>query len=489
MQISGHYSSSFGSEIEDSGVRHGAPREPDLSMKSSYDSSTEIGRPKLQSRNSISLKAQAVASGFVGCFVPRSCITGNDADREVGMPDTSDYSSTSSSKLSTSSSNYRYRTQSSYGKSETRQERIIFSIEEINKATSNFAIENRIGQGAFGAIYKGKLKDGSLIAVKQDKKNMNHMHVSVEFKSEIEILSQVEHSNLVRLLGYLETDRERLMVVEYVSNGNLREHLDGRQCSFPYTEIHIDSERKSIEHYQVMQFYAGTRGSGLEIGDRLNIAIDVAHAIAYMHTYADHPIIHRDVKASNILLTEKLRAKVADFGFARLAEEDPEKTHISTQIKGTAGYLDPEYLRTYQLTEKSDVYSFGVLLVEMISGRRPIERNRASRERMTTRWAIRRFKEGGVATAMDPRVRRNPASVGAAERVLGLAERCLAEERKSRPAMKECAEVLWGIRRDYQLMLKPRTVTASAPSSSLTAIEEREEVSGSGEYKSAKKMA
>ncbi|XP_042403772.1 calmodulin-binding receptor-like cytoplasmic kinase 2 [Zingiber officinale] len=459
MQISGHYSSSFGSEIEDSGVRHGAPREPDLSMKSSYDSSTEIGRPKLQSRNSISLKAQAVASGFVGCFVPRSCITGNDADREVGMPDTSDYSSTSSSKLSTSSSNYRYRTQSSYGKSETRQERIIFSIEEINKATSNFAIENRIGQGAFGAIYKGKLKDGSLIAVKQDKKNMNHMHVSVEFKSEIEILSQVEHSNLVRLLGYLETDRERLMVVEYVSNGNLREHLDG------------------------------TRGSGLEIGDRLNIAIDVAHAIAYMHTYADHPIIHRDVKASNILLTEKLRAKVADFGFARLAEEDPEKTHISTQIKGTAGYLDPEYLRTYQLTEKSDVYSFGVLLVEMISGRRPIERNRASRERMTTRWAIRRFKEGGVATAMDPRVRRNPASVGAAERVLGLAERCLAEERKSRPAMKECAEVLWGIRRDYQLMLKPRTVTASAPSSSLTAIEEREEVSGSGEYKSAKKMA
>ncbi|XP_074580778.1 calmodulin-binding receptor-like cytoplasmic kinase 1 [Curcuma longa] len=363
------------------------------------------------------------------------------------------------SKLSTSSSNYRYRTQSS--KSETQQQRLIFSIEEINKATSNFAIENRIGQGAFGAIYKGKLKDGSLIAVKQDKKNMNDKYVvSVEFKSEIEILSQVEHSNLVRLLGYLETDRERLMVVEYVSNGNLREHLDG------------------------------TRGSGLEIGDRLNIAIDVAHAIAYMHTYADQPIIHRDIKASNILLTEKLRAKVADFGFARLVEEDPEKTHVSTQIKGTAGYLDPEYLRTYQLTEKSDVYSFGVLLVEMISGRRPIERNRASRERMTTRWAIRRFKEGGVATAMDPRVRRNPASVEAAERVLGLAERCLAEERKSRPAMKECAEVMWGIRRDYQLMLKPRTVTAPAPSSSLTAIEE-EVVSGSGETgkKSAKKMA
>lgn len=110
-----------------------------------------------------------------------------------------------------------------------------------------------------------------------------------------------------------------------------------------------------------------------------------------MFDLADQPIIHRDIKASNILLTEKLRAKVADFGFARLVEEDPEKTHVSTQIKGTAGYLDPEYLRTYQLTEKSDVYSFGVLLVEMISGRRPIERNRASRERMTTRWVVPSF--------------------------------------------------------------------------------------------------
>ena len=102
--------------------------------------------------------------------------------------------------------------------------------------------------------------------------------------------------------------------------------------------------------------------------------------------HADHPIIHRDIKASNILLNEKLRAKVADFGFARLAAEDPDATHISTQVKGTAGYLDPEYLRTYQLTEKSDVYSFGVLLVELVTGRRPIERNRSIKERITTQW-------------------------------------------------------------------------------------------------------
>lgn len=105
-----------------------------------------------------------------------------------------------------------------------------------------------------------------------------------------------------------------------------------------------------------------------------------------MYVCADTPIIHRDIKASNILITEKLRAKVADFGFARLAVEDAGATHISTQIKGTAGYLDPEYLRTYQLTEKSDVYSFGVLLVEMVTGRHPIDSKRPLSERVTTRW-------------------------------------------------------------------------------------------------------
>nr|KAJ0200277.1 hypothetical protein LSAT_V11C600299710 [Lactuca sativa] len=191
----------------------------------------------------------------------------------------------------------------------------------------------------------------------------------VEFRNEIQTLSKIEHLNLVRFYGYIEHGEDHMILVEYVANGTLREHLDGK-C-----------------------------GSGLEIGERLDIMIDVAHAITYLHTYTDLPIIHRDIKSSNILITDKLRAKVADFVFARISVEDPRATHISTQVKGTAGYLDPEYLSTYQLTDRSDVYSFGVLLVDMVTGRLPIEINKAPNEKLTTKWfsvAETKRRGGGV---------------------------------------------------------------------------------------------
>ncbi|URE25164.1 tyrosine protein kinase domain containing protein [Musa troglodytarum] len=230
-------------------------------------------------------------------------------------------------------------------------------MEEILQATKNFSRSLKVGQGGFGIVYKGTLDDGTHIAVKRAKKSMHDNHVSVEFQSEIKILGQIEHFNLVRFFGYLEDNDERVIVVEYVPNGTLREHLDG-----------------------------GFRGSYLDLSSRLDIAVDVAHAVTYLHMYADNPIIHRDIKSSNILLTENLRAKVADFGFARLGVNEAGVTHISTQVRGTAGYLDPEYLRTYHLTDKSDVFSFGVLLVELTSARRPIERKRILEERVTIKW-------------------------------------------------------------------------------------------------------
>ncbi|CAL5334064.1 unnamed protein product [Camellia sinensis] len=297
-----------------------------------------------------------------------------------------------------------------------------FSIEEIYKATDIFSTANKLGEGGFGTVYKGKLKDGSFVAIKRAKKDMHEKRSFTEFKNEILTLSKIEHLNLVRLFGYLEHGDERIIVVEYIANGTLREHLDG------------------------------TRGNELEISERLDIAIDVAHAVTYLHMYMDLPIIHRDIKASNILITEKLRAKVADFGFARLAVEDPGATHISTQVKGTVGYLDPEYIKTYQLTEKSDVYSFGIVLVELITGRYPLEPTRPLKERVTAKWALQRLKEGAAVVAMDPRLRRSPASLMVVEKILKLARHCLAPQRPSRPSMKQCCEVLWGIRKDFRDM-------------------------------------
>ncbi|MED6173540.1 Calmodulin-binding receptor-like cytoplasmic kinase 1, variant 2 [Stylosanthes scabra] len=269
--------------------------------------------------------------------------------------------SSSSSDLSSDSnkSSSKLKSSDSYGSSSTSNTKLgsagNFSYEEIYKATAKFSAANKVGEGAFGTVYKGKLKDGTLVAVKRANKDVENKNLG-EFKNEVSTLSKIEHLNLVRLYGYLEHADEKIIVVEYVNNGSLREHLDGK------------------------------RGDGLEIGERLDIAIDIAHAVTYLHMYTDHPIIHRDIKASNILLTDKLRAKVADFGFARLAAEDPSATHVSTKVKGTAGYIDPDYMRSHKLSEKSDVYSFGVLLVEMVTGRHAVEPRKPLSERVTIKW-------------------------------------------------------------------------------------------------------
>ncbi|KAF9587640.1 hypothetical protein IFM89_004472 [Coptis chinensis] len=294
---------------------------------------------------------------------------------------------------------------------------------EIYKATWNFAPSFMIGQGDFGTVYKGRLDDGTFVAVKRAEKNVYDKHLGVEFQSEIKMLARVEHLNLVRFHGYLENEDEKFVVEEYVPNGTLRERLD---C--------LD-------------------GNILDLAARLDIAIDVAHAVTYLHMYTgtDHPIIHRDIKSSNILLTENLQAKVADFGFARLAaDSDTGATHVSTQVKGTAGYLDPEYLRTYQLTEKSDVYSFGVLLVELVSGRRPIEPKRELKERITTRWSMKKFTDGDGILTLDPMLLRNPSTNLAVEKILELALQCLAPTRQGRPSMRRCAEILCSVRKDFR---------------------------------------
>ncbi|CAN6302291.1 unnamed protein product [Urochloa humidicola] len=300
-----------------------------------------------------------------------------------------------------------------------------FSLPQIQKATKN-SPNLKIGQGGSGTVYKGQLADGTLVAVKRAKKNVYDKHMGREFWNEIETLQRIEHLNLVRFHGYLEFGGEQLIIVEYVPNGNLREHLD---C---------------------------VNGKVLEFSLRLEIAIDVAHAITYLHTYSDQPVIHRDIKSSNILLMNNCRAKVADFGFAKLAPTDC--SHVSTQVKGTAGYLDPEYLRTYQLNEKSDVYSFGVLLVELVSGRRPIEPKRSIIERVTAKWAMEKFVEGNAIQTLDSNLEANDAINLAVEKMYELALQCLAPTKRNRPSMRRCAEILWSIRKDYRELVAPTSV-------------------------------
>ncbi|XP_010250238.1 PREDICTED: calmodulin-binding receptor-like cytoplasmic kinase 3 [Nelumbo nucifera] len=292
------------------------------------------------------------------------------------------------------------------------------NMSQIIKATNNFSQSLQIGEGGFATVYQAQLQDGQVVAIKRAKRGQRE-NLRTEFSSEVELLAKIEHRNLVRLLGYVDKGNECVIITEYVPNGTLREHLDGR------------------------------RGKILDFNQRLEISIDVAHALTYLHLYAEKQIIHRDVKSSNILLTESYRAKVADFGFARLGPNEADRTHISTKVKGTAGYLDPEYLKTYQLTSKSDVYSFGVLLVEIFTGRRPVEPKRAApKEKITIRWAFQKFNDGDLVALADP-LMEEVVSAEVLTKMFELAFQCAAPTRADRPDMKDVGKKLWGIRMDY----------------------------------------
>ncbi|XP_052147285.1 calmodulin-binding receptor-like cytoplasmic kinase 2 isoform X2 [Oryza glaberrima] len=364
--------------------------------------SSEISRSSVRSSGSFRAAAQSLA-GVFSCFVPRK--SRNEDELEI-----------SRTTISQGSRSTGYQVSIDPGTGYP-QESTELTVAEIFKATSNFSDKNIIKQGSYSSIYRGKLRDGSEIAIKCARK-LNSQYASAELRRELEILQKIDHKNLVRFLGFFEREDESLTVVEYVSNGSLREHLD-ESC-----------------------------GNGLELAQRLNIAIDVAHAITYLHEFKEQRIIHRNVRSSNVLLTDTLTAKLAGVGLARMAGGESSESE-DTQGKSAAGYVDPEYLSTYELTDKSDVYSFGVLLVELVTGRPPIERRRDLDPRPTTKWALQRFRGGEVVVAMDPRIRRSPASVATVEKVMELAEQCVAPARKERPSMRRCTEALWSVRREY----------------------------------------
>ncbi|CAM6111360.1 unnamed protein product [Calypogeia fissa] len=211
------------------------------------------------------------------------------------------------------------------------------SLQEVNDATNKFS--RKIGEGSFGRVYHGKLPNGQEVAVKV--KSTDSRQGVTEFSNEVELLSRIHHRNLVSLVGFCEEGNQQIIIYVYVSNGTLRDHLYG------------DKTRKPLNWRT-----------------RLDIALNAARGIEYLHTDCNPRIIHRDVKSSNILIDENMVAKVCDFG---ISKQTPEVilSGVDTLLKGTPGYFDPEYFISQRLTQKSDVYSFGVVLLEIISGRHP----------------------------------------------------------------------------------------------------------------------
>lgn len=303
-----------------------------------------------------------------------------------------------------------------------------FSYDDLKRCTNNFSESNEIGFGGYGKVYKGILPDGKIVAIKRAQQGS--MQGGLEFKTEIELLSRVHHKNLVGLVGFCFEQGEQMLVYEFMPNGTLRESLTGR------SDIHLDWKR------------------------RLRIALGSARGLAYLHELANPPIIHRDVKSTNILLDENLTAKVADFGLSKLVS-DSEKGHVSTQVKGTLGYLDPEYYMTQQLTEKSDVYSFGVVMLELITSKQPIEKGKYIVREVRTLMNKNDEEHYGLRELMDPVVRNTPILIGFG-RFLELAMQCVEESAADRPTMSEVVKALETILQNDGMNTNSTSASSSA---------------------------
>ncbi|XP_027338258.1 wall-associated receptor kinase-like 10 [Abrus precatorius] len=286
----------------------------------------------------------------------------------------------------------------------------LFKLKDIEKATDQFNMNRVIGKGGQGTVYKGMLIDGKIVAVKKLKVKGK----VEEFINEFSILSQINHRNVVKLLGCCLETKIPLLVYEFIPNGNLFEYLHDQQNEPMTWDM------------------------------RLRIATEVAGALFYLHSAASQPIYHRDIKSTNILLDEKYRAKVADFGTSRMVSV--EATHLTTAVQGTFGYLDPEYFRTSQFTDKSDVYSFGVVLVELLTRQKPISYLGPEEARGLASYFTLCIEENRLFDIIDERVRKE----GKKEHILtvvAVASRCLEVNGRKRPTMKEVTLELESVRK------------------------------------------
>ncbi|KAL5566124.1 hypothetical protein UlMin_029288 [Ulmus minor] len=284
----------------------------------------------------------------------------------------------------------------------------VFTYKELEVATERFSEGNVIGRGGFGVVYRGVLRDGTVAAVKM----IHRVGKQGEraFRVEVDLLSRLHSPYLVELLGYCADQHHRLLIFEYMPNGTLQHHLQNQHRP-------------------------------LDWGTRLRIALDCARALESLHEHAIPPVIHRDFKCTNVLLDQNFRAKVSDFGLAKMGS-DKINGQISTRVLGTTGYLAPEYASTGKLTTKSDVYSYGVVLLELLTGRVPIDPKRPPGEHVLVSWALPRLtSRQKVVEMVDPALKGHYSKKDLIQ-IAAIAAMCVQPEADYRPLMTDVVQSL-----------------------------------------------
>ncbi|KAG0604982.1 hypothetical protein M758_9G023800 [Ceratodon purpureus] len=282
-----------------------------------------------------------------------------------------------------------------------------FTLQELERATDNFSDEFYIGEGGFGKVYRGILDNGKAVAIKCA--SNESAQGQLEFRNELTLLSRLHHRHLCGLEGFCDEDGLQILVYEFMQNGDLYEKLFG------------ENEKPTLNAAQ-----------------RREIAVGIARGLEYLHSFANPPVIHRDIKLSNVLLDQYNVAKLADFGISKISPE--LNTHVSTRPLGTMGYIDPDYFRTNQLTVASDVYAFGIVLLELTTGQRVFEISRADAVNLHD-WVRPRFRKGGVQAIIDKKLGEDyDERLFTALTEVGLM--CSRSDRMDRPTMKEVLNIL-----------------------------------------------